>query len=882
VRIALAVLRRDRRSQVATVLVALGVMIAVSLVLWLVAAPNGLQARADRSAWRDFRGGVDQGAISVAVNRDSFDGKLIERFDVARTEQGDVPVAKGIMKFPEAGEVLLSPALSDLVRSTPAEKLGNRFPGRQIGELGPEALKFPGELVAIVGQDKVENGYLAPGLQGGPGSYRDDYDGMLYLLTRVGLVVLVVPCLVLVASAARLTAAKRERRLAALRLAGASPKQVIVMTAVETAVGGVVGSVLGVVLAQPFSHITAKIPWEGGTWYPGDFVPVPAVVAAVAVLAPVLVIAAAIMGLRRVVNRPLAAEEQRKVRSWRLLMIAGALGVFFLGILYAQATHGDSQFTVVLLGLGAVAMALVLAGPVMTAWVGRFFVGRWTKPSTLLAGRRLSGDPVAAFRGSAGVVIAVFTGSMALTMLPGLESQVPYRDDTWKVDSIVAEQVTHDVTPLRLATSAPIVTMLEGSVSTGKDTDYGTYVIVGKCADVAKVLNNLTCRPGPALYAYSKPNGDVFKSMGPKDVVTAKLPAQYETRPFQSNGTVNAVIDPELLPGIEGKVSMVGVPTTAENRDAVHTALVGTLPGVRLVDGEQRELWGDTLMDDLQRATIIGTLDRGRARRHRRGGGRGGVGDRPQAHFRRFDRGRDSHSRAGSRIAPRSDVAGVRRHHCRVRCGHCRRSRAAHSGPRTRGSWRNASDALAARSGGRRHGGCAGSGAGVRPGTSGHQPAGLRGRVMLGRKYEDGTGPQRDVRRGPFSQRLFLSVVFSAPAAVLPSADVAQYGHHDLREHPVRGDVPADAGRAATPGRAAGAVPVDCRHVPRRADRVRGFAAVIALDLAAIAVLGILMRWVKMTYARVLVRVLGVLLAALGVDQIIEGLISLGILERAV
>lgn len=60
-----------------------------------------------------------------------------------------------------------------------------------------------------------------------------------------------------------------------------------------------------------------------------------------------------------------------------------------------------------------------------------------------------------------------------------------------------------------------------------------------------------------------------------------------------------------------------------------------------------------------------------------------------------------------------------------------------------------------------------------------------------------------------------------------------------------------------------------------------GFAAVIALDLAAIALLGIAMRWVKMTYAWVLSRVLGVLLAALGVDQIVEGLISLGILERA-
>ncbi len=57
------------------------------------------------------------------------------------------------------------------------------------------------------------------------------------------------------------------------------------------------------------------------------------------------------------------------------------------------------------------------------------------------------------------------------------------------------------------------------------------------------------------------------------------------------------------------------------------------------------------------------------------------------------------------------------------------------------------------------------------------------------------------------------------------------------------------------------------------------FAAVIALDLAAIAVLGIAMRYVKMTYAWVLVRVLGILLAALGVEQIVNGLEALRVLE---
>ncbi|MEV4315340.1 MarC family protein [Actinocrispum sp. NPDC049592] len=56
------------------------------------------------------------------------------------------------------------------------------------------------------------------------------------------------------------------------------------------------------------------------------------------------------------------------------------------------------------------------------------------------------------------------------------------------------------------------------------------------------------------------------------------------------------------------------------------------------------------------------------------------------------------------------------------------------------------------------------------------------------------------------------------------------------------------------------------------------YVAVIALDFVAIAVLGILMRYVRMTYAWVLVRILGVLLAGLGVDLIITGLEDLHII----
>ncbi|GAA2633757.1 hypothetical protein [Streptomyces vastus] len=58
----------------------------------------------------------------------------------------------------------------------------------------------------------------------------------------LGVALLVMPVIVLAAAAGRLGAARREQRLAALRLAGATPRQIIAMTAAEAAaVGGARG-----------------------------------------------------------------------------------------------------------------------------------------------------------------------------------------------------------------------------------------------------------------------------------------------------------------------------------------------------------------------------------------------------------------------------------------------------------------------------------------------------------------------------------------------------------------------------------------------------------------------------------------------------------------
>ncbi len=62
----------------------------------------------------------------------------------------------GIPRLPGPGEFYASPALSALLRSTPAAELADRFPGHEIGTIGPLALPAPNSLLIIIGHPPGE------------------------------------------------------------------------------------------------------------------------------------------------------------------------------------------------------------------------------------------------------------------------------------------------------------------------------------------------------------------------------------------------------------------------------------------------------------------------------------------------------------------------------------------------------------------------------------------------------------------------------------------------------------------------------------------------------------------------------------------------------
>ena len=108
------------------------------------------------------------------------------------------------------------------------------------------------------------------------------------VLAWVATVLLVVPLLTLGGAAARLGVARRNDRLATLRLLGAMPREVVGLTLVETATQGLVGAALGTVLYGALLPVWTSIPFLGRAFTARELWVGPGVLALVWVAVPLL------------------------------------------------------------------------------------------------------------------------------------------------------------------------------------------------------------------------------------------------------------------------------------------------------------------------------------------------------------------------------------------------------------------------------------------------------------------------------------------------------------------------------------------------------------------------------------------------------------------
>ena len=440
-------LHGGREAIIRLVLTAFAVALGVGMLLVTLSCINAVNSQNGRFAWLNTSAGP---AVQTPthgethpdpawwlLSADEFDGKLIGRIDVAPTGPHP-PVPPGIPALPAPGEFYASPALTDLLARTPSAELGARFPGRQIGTIGDGGLPAPDSLVLVIGRhvDDLKGiddakpvtriSTTNPSSCAGATCYAIGIDANgIDLILAVTAAALLFPVLIFIGTASRLAAARREQRFAAMRLVGATPRQVSLVSAVESTVAAVTGVATGFALFFLFRPALASIPFTGARFFISDLRLNLADVVLVAVGVPIAAAVAARLALRRVQISPLGVTRRttpRPPRSTRLIPVVIGLGELVYFVLAGRPRTTPGQIAAALPGIIMIMAGLVYAGPWLTMVGARFLARRTSRPDVLIAGRRLADDPRAGFRAISGLVLALFVTTVSIGIITTMQS----------------------------------------------------------------------------------------------------------------------------------------------------------------------------------------------------------------------------------------------------------------------------------------------------------------------------------------------------------------------------------------------------------------------------------------------------------------------------
>lgn len=412
-----------RESRIRTLLTAVGVGVGVALLLLTAAVPTVLAHRHDRERARNAgttapRSGADTLLMAYAdtTYRDAeVAGRLV------RPEGAHPPLPPGLDRLPAPGTMVVSPALDRLLKSPRGELLRARLAHRVTGTIGKDGLVEPQELLYYAGSsdltaaadvDRVDR--LRSFGSKDPGGLADP---SLFLLVVVVFVTLLTPVAVFVAAAVRFGGDRRDRRLAALRLLGASAAMTRRVAAGEALGGALAGLAFGALVFALGRGFAERITFLPVGVFTGDLTPVSSLAALIAVAVPLAAVAVTLFSLRSVAIEPLgvvrAARPSRRRLRWRLLLPLGGFG-----LLWTELDRGRDR--------GTYDAALVVPGTVLALlgvtvllpWVVEAVVGRLGAgpPSWQLAVRRIQLHSGTAARTVNGVAVAV-AGAIALQML---------------------------------------------------------------------------------------------------------------------------------------------------------------------------------------------------------------------------------------------------------------------------------------------------------------------------------------------------------------------------------------------------------------------------------------------------------------------------------
>lgn len=286
--------------------------------------------------------------------------------------------------------------------------------------------------------------------------------------------VLLIPSAVgLGGSAARLSLARRERDLAAIRLVGGTTAQVGGIAVLDVAAQALLGAAAGVVVhmlaAAPLTALDFGItPFTVGEllmpWWA-----YPLLIAGVVLLAA----ASAAVSLTGVVLSPLGvARDSRTVRMSVLrLLIWGALIIgflLFMQIMPMIDSQGSNLGVVIAIGfVAAIVAGMNVAGPFLVWVAARIAAALAPAPALLVGARRLAADPRAGWRAVSGITFAMVIAGF-LTIIATIEPSTP--------DDQMLATALHTGGMLTLGIAAVLAAVVTGVTQTARVIDHAPQI----------------------------------------------------------------------------------------------------------------------------------------------------------------------------------------------------------------------------------------------------------------------------------------------------------------------------------------------------------------------------------------------------------------------
>ncbi|MFJ6747030.1 ABC transporter permease [Streptomyces sp. NPDC091266] len=503
-----------------TLLTALGVGLGVVLLFGAASVPHIMEGRAQRGEARAVVVGErpvtpsDQTLLHAHVET-SFRGDTIDG-NLLRPDGPKAPAPPGVAALPHPGEMVVSPALKELLASPEGELLRERLPYKAVGTIGQPGLIGPGEL------SYYANSATLPGADGahhiagfGATSEPEPMSPLLVVLIVVACVVLLMPVALFIATAVRFGGERRDRRLAALRLVGADVRMTRRMAAGEALFGSLLGLVLGALLFLAARQLMGSVTLWDVNAFPSDITPAPALAVLVAVAVPLSAVLVTLFALRGVTIEPLGVVRhtagRRRRLWWRLPLPLAGLALLLLN---GRVDTANAVVDPYAIAGGAV---LVLFGvTLLLPWLVEAVVGRLRGGPVpwQLAIRRLQLSSGTAARAVSGITVAV-AGAIALQLF-----FAAIQSDFMKVtgqDSRRAQMdislPTRDIATIRKmigdfrATQGVdgVIAAIHASATRaqpahkGEDFTPSTEVTVGDCATLGELAHTGSCKNGDAF-----------------------------------------------------------------------------------------------------------------------------------------------------------------------------------------------------------------------------------------------------------------------------------------------------------------------------------------------------------------------------------------------